>query len=368
MILLSVGPAPGALVAPEISRELAAAGHEIVFVLQPGTEYFIGPAAFAGHAQPACEPEERPDAVVLVPVDAAELARLARGLSEGSAEETATDVRPVVVAPGLDAGTARHPAVRENLALLRDDGWSVLGEGEIPEPAEVVAAVLGGIGSLCGPLAGLKVVVSAGGTREPIDAVRFVGNRSSGRMGLAVAREAQRMGAEVTVVAANVGDREPGVRWADVETVAELERAVRDAIRGADALVMAAAVSDFTPAAAVEGKIRRGGEDRLSLELVPTADVLAGVREENPGLFVVGFAATHGDPVPDAREKLRKKGANLIVGNDVSRADIGFESGQNEVYVVGAEEERFVPRASKEEVARAILEEMVENMKSEGRI
>lgn len=366
MILLAVAPAPGALAAPEISHGLSTAGHAVEVVLQPGAERFVGPAAFAGSAFTADAPSRRPDALVFAPAGAAELARLARGLAGGAAESYA-DVRPAVAAPDLDPDTARHPAVRENLSLLRRDGWRVLGEGTLADAGEVVAAVLGGLGAAGGPLAGMRVVVSAGGTREPIDAVRFVGNRSSGRMGLAVAREALRMGAEVTVVAANVETLEPGVRWVAVETVAELEEAVREAVRGADALLMAAAVSDFTPASVLEGKIRRGKKARLTLELVPTADVLAGVREENPELFVVGFAATHGDPVPDAREKLRKKGANLVVGNDVSRTDIGFEAGQNEVWVVGEDRERFVPRASKEEVACAILEEMVETMISKGR-
>ncbi len=220
---------------------------------------------------------------------------------------------------------------------------------------EVVARVLGGLG---GPMSGLRVLVTAGGTHEPMDSVRFIGNRSSGKMGLAVARGALRLGAEVTVVAANVEGSEPGVTWIPVETVEELQAEVLERAGSADALIMAAAVSDFTPAAPVEEKIRRG-QGTTAIELKPTADVLKAVREKNPDLFVVGFAATHGNPVPDAREKLVTKGADIIVGNDISLEGVGFGAEENEVYVVGRAEERFVPRASKREVARVILESLL---------
>jgi phosphopantothenoylcysteine decarboxylase/phosphopantothenate--cysteine ligase len=213
-------------------------------------------------------------------------------------------------------------------------------------------------------MSGVRLLVTAGGTREPIDSVRFIGNRSSGRMGLAVAHEAVRLGAEVTVVAANVDGVEPGTRHHAVETVEELQEAVLDLAGAADALVMAAAVSDFTPASRAREKIRRSA-GTTSLELAPTADILEAVRERYPHLFVVGFAATHGDPLADAREKLAKKGADLVVGNDISREGVGFSAADNEVYVVGREKERFVPRASKEEVASVILESLIAEMDEE---
>ena len=268
-----------------------------------------------------------------------------------------------VVAPDLDAGTACHPAVRENLDLLRKDGYHIVEgrEGEMASTGEIVAALLG---SLHGPMSGQRLLVTAGGTREPIDSVRFIGNRSSGKMGLAVAREALRLGAEVTVVAANVDTVEPGTRCLTVETVEELREEVLDLAADSDALVMAAAVSDFTPASRVSEKIRRSAAT-TSLELAPTADILEAVRERYPGLFVVGFAATHGDPVADAREKLAKKGANLVVGNDISREGVGFGAAENEVYIVSREKERFVPRASKEQVARVILDSMMAEMDEE---
>jgi phosphopantothenoylcysteine decarboxylase/phosphopantothenate--cysteine ligase len=164
------------------------------------------------------------------------------------------------------------------------------------------------------------------------------------------------------VVAANIEVREPGTEWAAVETVEELRTEVLRSAGSADALVMAAAVSDFAPATSLTEKIRRshGG---LQLRLKATPDILKAVRERYPDLFVVGFAATHGDPVPDAREKLGSKGVDLVVGNDISREDIGFGTEENEVYVIGRGGERFVPRAPKESVARVILESLLEEMR-----
>jgi phosphopantothenoylcysteine decarboxylase / phosphopantothenate---cysteine ligase len=208
----------------------------------------------------------------------------------------------------------------------------------------------------------VRVLVTAGGTYEPIDKVRFVGNRSSGKMGKAIAREAYRRGAEVMVVAANVEEKEPGIRWMNVETYAEVEKATVRLAAHADALIMAAAISDFTPAEVNEGKIRRGGTEELDLKLVATGDILQAVRESNPKLFMVGFAATFGDPAPDAREKLGSKGIDLVVGNDISHEGSGFGSDENEVYIVGREGEQFVPRASKTEVAREILEAVASEM------
>ena len=362
MILLAVGPGPGALETPEILRELAAEGHRVEVVLRPRAELFVGPAAFASLAPIVEEPTEPPEAVVFAPATAGTLARLARSLGEGPAEETyASGVRPAVVAPELDEATRRHPAVRENIELLRGDGCKVLeGSSEVMvSPVTVVNEVLN---AFDGPLSGLRLLVTAGGTQEPIDRVRFVGNRSSGKMGRAIAREAYRRGAGVTVVAANVVGKEPGVRWVDVESYAELEKATTRIAGEVDALVMAAAVSDFTPSEVVEGKIRRGGAKELDLKLVATGDILKAVREANSGLFMVGFAATHGDPVPDAREKLESKDANLVVGNDVSASGSGFGSDDNEVHIVGRSGRSFVSRAPKTEVARAILDALIREM------
>jgi phosphopantothenoylcysteine decarboxylase/phosphopantothenate--cysteine ligase len=358
VILLHVGPAPGALAAPEIARGLRSAGHRVDVVLDERAGAYVGPAAFEGAVATLGPDAAEPIDTVYAPATAGTLARLAHGLAVGGSR-----TQNLVVAPDLDEATAGHPAVRENLQRLEDDGCRVIrgASGRMASVGEVISAVLGSLG---GALDGLRVVVTAGGTREPIDGVRFVGNRSSGKMGRALAREAVRMGAEVTVVAANVGEPEPGTGWVDVETVDELEEAVLAAVDDADVLVMAAAVSDFKLAERLEGKIRRSGN--LSVEFEPTTDVLKSVTGRYPKLYVVGFAATHGDPVDDAREKLGKKGVDLVVGNDISGAGIGFGSEENEVYLVGREVERFVPRASKAEVARIILETVAVEAREKG--
>ena len=208
-------------------------------------------------------------------------------------------------------------------------------------------------------LDGLGLLVTAGGTREPIDSVRYVGNRSSGRMGFAIAEEAARRGAEVTVVAANVSlPREPGVRYLDVETAEELREAALVEFDGADVLVMAAAVSDFRPAAPVEDKISKSGLAGLSVEMEPTPDVLEELAaRRRPDQVVVGFAAEHGEvAVERARGKLERKRLDAVVVNDISRADIGFDVAENEVTVVTAAGAEQVPRGSKAEVAAAVLD------------
>jgi phosphopantothenoylcysteine decarboxylase/phosphopantothenate--cysteine ligase len=363
LILLAVGPGMGALRTPGIAQELVSAGHEVEVVLEPRTEIFVGPAAFASVARVVAVASAPPEAIVFAPATAGILARLARGMEGVASHFYASAMRPTVVAPEIDEGTASHPAVRENIALLDADGVRIVGgAGEVASPAEVAGAVLN---AMDGPLTGLRILITAGGTREAIDRVRVVSNRSSGKMGRAIAREAWRRGAEVTVVAANVEEAEPGVRWVPVETYAELEEATIRLAREVDALVMAAAVSDFTPAEVHEGKIRRGGRKELDLRLVATGDILEAVRVRNPKLFMVGFAATHGNPVPDAREKLARKGVNFMVGNDVSLAETGFGSDDNEVYIVGRSGEDFVPLASKREVAGRILDTLAANIGEE---
>lgn len=364
MILLAVGSGAGALQTPEIAREFASTDYNVEVVLEQGVEHFIGPAAFS--VPVVEEPPQSPEAVIFAPATTSTLARLARGLTGGPFERGyLAGVRLTIVAPEFDEATRDHPAVRENVALLRDDGCRVLegsGEEDMASPEAIVGETLNALG---GPLSGLHVLVTAGGTREPIDKIRFVGNRSSGKMGRALAREAYRRGAEVTVVAANVEGKVPGVRWVDVESYSEIEEATTELAKEADALIMAAAVSDFTPASMEEGKIRRGSTEELEIKLVTTGDILQAVRESNPELFMIGFAATFGDPLPDAREKLETKGVNLMVGNDVSLEGSGFGSDENEVVVVGRAEgagERFVPRASKQEVADAILDALAQEI------
>ncbi len=213
---------------------------------------------------------------------------------------------------------------------------------------------------------GLRVLVTAGGTREPIDSVRYVGNRSSGRMGLAVAAEAARRGAEVTLVCANVALPAPeGVTTVGVETAAELEHAVQEGFPTADVLVMAAAPADFRPATPEGSKIAKDGRAGLTVELEPTTDILSALATaRRPGQILIGFAAEHGEGAVDrGRAKLERKGLDAVVVNDISRADIGFDSSENEVTIVTAAGERPVSRRPKEAVAGAILDE-VESFRS----
>ena len=363
MILCSVGPGPGALTAPEVCGLVAEAGHRMEVILEKKTLNFVGPAAFARNATIVSTPTETPQALVFVPATAGTIARLAHAMSESVSEEAYATVKgPIVVVPDSTEGLLDHPSVLDNLDLLKRDGCRVVWTGQenmvrVDEISSIVFSELGG------PLRGMRILVTAGGTREPIDSVRFVGNRSSGKMGLAIAREAFRRGAEVSVVAANVEALEPGTEWVPVETVDELREAVVGRAGESDALIMAAAVSDFKPATTLKEKVRRS--EGLSVDFVATEDILESVRSQNPGLFMVGFAATHGNPVPDAREKLGAKGVNLVVGNDISRAGIGFGAEENEVYVVAPGGERFVPQASKHDVARVILDELETEMKKE---
>jgi phosphopantothenoylcysteine decarboxylase/phosphopantothenate--cysteine ligase len=232
------------------------------------------------------------------------------------------------------------------------------GRGRLPDPERLLAAVEAAASwEGARPWDGLNVLVTAGGTREPIDPVRFIGNRSSGRMGIALAAAAAKRGATVTLVVANVALPAPvGVRRVDVETTADLQGAVAAEFPSTSVLLMAAAPADFRPHATSEGKLSRDGG--LELTLQPTDDILAGlVAGRAPGQTIVGFAAEHGgDAVGRARAKLSRKGADLIVLNDVSDPRIGFESVENEVTLVAAEDEIAVPRAGKDAVAEAILD------------
>jgi phosphopantothenoylcysteine decarboxylase/phosphopantothenate--cysteine ligase len=235
--------------------------------------------------------------------------------------------------------------------------------GRLPEPSELLAAceaLLAG-SLLPGPLAGLRVLVTAGGTREPIDSVRYIGNRSSGKMGFALAREAERRGAEVTIIAANVAlAPPPHAQLLEVQTAAELLGACRREFERSDVLLMAAAVADFRPAAAVAHKLKKDVGPMPTIELVSTEDILGALApERRPGQLVVGFAAEHGaGALAYAREKLLRKRLDAVVVNDISRSDIGFDVAENEVTIVTKDRERRVPRTSKEQVAVAVLDEV----------
>jgi phosphopantothenoylcysteine decarboxylase/phosphopantothenate--cysteine ligase len=272
-----------------------------------------------------------------------------------------------------------HPATQANVETLRLRGAAIVapgrgelaskgewGDGRLAEPPDILAAIEAALGPEPRSLDGVHVLVTAGGTREPIDSVRYVGNRSSGRMGFAVASEAARRGAQVTVVAANVSlEREHGIEYVDVETAAELEQATVRAFEHADALVMAAAVADFRPSAPESSKISKSGRDGMTIDLEPTVDVLSSLSgRRRADQVLVGFAAEHGEgAVERARGKLERKRLDAVVVNDISRSDIGFEANENEVTLVTATGDEQVPFGPKADVARAILD-LVERLRS----
>jgi phosphopantothenoylcysteine decarboxylase/phosphopantothenate--cysteine ligase len=325
---------------------------------------------------------ERCDVLAIAPASANTLAKLAAGLADNLLTSAAlASPAPLVLAPAMNARMWEHPATRANLETLRERGAHVIGpeEGELAsrgergagrlaEPPEILATIESALAVSAsarpgGPLDGLRVLVTAGGTREPIDSVRYVGNRSSGRMGLAVAEQAAARGADVTLVCANISlPRPEGVSVLDVGTAAELEEAVKRGFETADVLVMAAAPADFRPAAPDAGKIAKTGRDGLVIELEPTTDILATVAaRRRPGQTLIGFAAEHGPgAIERGRAKLERKGLDAVVVNDISRSDIGFDSAENEVTIVLADGERPLKRAPKAEIAAAILDQVQE--------
>jgi phosphopantothenoylcysteine decarboxylase/phosphopantothenate--cysteine ligase len=375
-VLLGVTGGIAAYKACELLRLLVRDGHEVTPLLTPDAERFVTVHTFEALARREAARDLYPhltaaDLLVIAPLSANTLAKLAHGLADTVLTQAALAVRcPVLAAPAMNVRMWEHPATQANVALLRERGVELIGpevgelaEGEygvgrMSEPEAIFARcaeLLGG----AGPLRGKHVVVSAGGTREPLDMVRYVGNRSSGKMGVAVAREARRRGAEVTLVAANLATPPPeGVEVVQAPTAADIAREVlaRD---GVDVVVMAAAVADYRPAVPADDK-RPKDDDRWLVELEPTVDVLAelGRRQAN-GQVLVGFAADEGERgLERAREKLANKRGNLFVYNDVSRSDIGFESDFNELVLLTPTGERAVSRRSKEECAVAILDEV----------
>jgi phosphopantothenoylcysteine decarboxylase/phosphopantothenate--cysteine ligase len=405
-VLLGVSGGIAAYRAVELARLATKAGHAVRVVQTPASLEFVGRASFegitgapvlveeferdplrgrypgeppAGHAPIShLELVRRCDVLCVAPASANTIAKLAAGIADNlltSAYLACT--RPVAVAPAMNNHMYEHPATRANLDTLRSRGVRVIdpgtgalasrgewGVGRLAEPGQILRAVelIAGTGAPR-PLDGARVLVTAGGTREPLDAVRYLGNRSSGRMGFALAEEAARRGAEVTVIAANVAlPRAPGIEYVDASSAAELREATLARFPGCDVLLMAAAVADYRPAKAQECKIDKQEHSALELELVRNPDVLSEVSVgRRAGQVVVGFAAEHGkDAVERARAKLARKGVDAIVVNDISRPEIGFDAGQNEVTIVDIERETEVSRRPKEAVAAAVLDRVQE--------
>jgi phosphopantothenoylcysteine decarboxylase/phosphopantothenate--cysteine ligase len=376
-VLLGVTGGIAAYKACELCRLLVREGHDVVPLVTPGAERFVTAETFRALARRPPGDDvylhlTRADLLVVAPCTANTLAKLAHGLADNVLTEAALAHRgPFVVAPAMNPRMWSHPATRANTEALRargvvlvgpDEGETAEGElgvGRMAEPEEILRAALEVLhGSSV--LRGKRVLVSAGGTREPLDAVRFVGNRSSGRMGVAVAAEARRRGAEVTLLAANLAVPAPaGVELVETPTAADLEREALARAAEADVVVMAAAVADYRPAEALASK-RPKDTATWTLELEPTADVLSALGERRrEGQLLVGFAAETEDAgLARAHTKLVGKGADLFVLNDVSRTDIGFDAYENEVTLLTAAGERTVAKAPKGEIAAAVLDEV----------
>ena len=376
-ILVGVTGGIAAYKACTVVRLLVRAGHDVYPIVTEGAARFVAPETFFALARrsPSEDPYphlERADLLVIAPLTANSLARLAHGLADDLLTEAAlAHDGPLVVAPAMNVRMWQHPATQANAETLRARGVLFVGpaEGELAEgesgpgrmsePEEIAEAVEQALSAPTGPLAGRRVLVSAGGTREQLDAVRFLGNRSSGRMGVAVAEEARRRGADVTLLAANLAVPAPsGVTVVETPTAADLER---EAIaRGdADVIVMAAAVADYRPAAPETEKRPKDGAP-WTVELTPTTDVLAALgAARTPEQVLVGFAADGaGKGLERAREKRAKKGADLIVFNDISRTDIGFDTPENEVVIVSNGTEQHVAKGPKSRIAAAVLDEV----------
>ena len=409
-ILIGVSGGIAAYKAVELARLATQAGHGVRVTMTDAAARFVGAATFEGitgapvlvdefsrdplrgtypgDELPAHDPishlavVERADAFVVAPASANTLAKLAAGICDSLLTTSfLACTAPRIVAPAMNGRMWEAAATGANVATLRERGIEVMepgegalasrgehGRGRMPEPEEILTAIEAAIGAnpaeSAAPanpadLAGRRVLVTAGGTREQIDPVRFIGNRSSGRMGVALAEAAARRGAEVTLIAANVAlPVAAGVERVDVTSAAELEDATAKAFGGADLLLMAAAVADFRPADPNPGKLAREEGSGLTIELEPTADVLAGLAgSRRNGQVLVGFAAEHGgDFVARARGKLERKGIDAIVVNDVSDRAIGFESRDNVVTIVSTAGEERLPRGSKRDLADAILD------------
>jgi phosphopantothenoylcysteine decarboxylase/phosphopantothenate--cysteine ligase len=410
-ILLGVTGGIAAYKALELVRLATKAGHAVRVIQTDISQRFVGAASFAAltgapvltgefERDPArgAFPDQRPpehdplshlelvrnaDAFIVAPASANTIAKLAHGLADNLLTSAALAATcPVLVAPAMNNHMYEHPATRANLDVLRDRGVTVIdpgtgalgskdewGVGRLAEPPDLLRAVEAVLPDAHGHLVGLKVLVTAGGTREPIDSVRFVGNRSSGRMGFALAEEAAALGADVTVIAANVSlDRNPRVRYVDAATAAELKEACEAAFPGTDVLLMAAAVADYRPTEAAATKLKKDKSDTLTLTLERTDDIISALAAaRRPEQTLVGFAAEHGEgAVEYGRDKLQRKGLDAVVVNDIGRKDIGFEGVENEVTIITAAGERHVPRTSKAAVARAVLE-TVNDLRTEQR-
>jgi phosphopantothenoylcysteine decarboxylase/phosphopantothenate--cysteine ligase len=385
-VVLGVAGGIAAYKAIDVCRRLVDAGAHVIPVLTEGALHFVGRTTFDAlgserawtslwdetHPIPHTHLGQTADLVIVAPATARVLGLYATGISDDLLTNILLATRaPVLVCPAMHTEMWEHPAVQDNLRVLRSRGVHVVepevgrlaggdvGAGRLAEPGTIVhaaTAILEGT-PVAADLTGLRVIVTAGGTREPIDPVRFIGNRSSGKQGHAVAEEAAARGAKVTLVTTVGLPVSAGIDAIRVDTAAQMEQAVLSRSEGADVVVMAAAVADFRPVQAAPSKIKKSG-GLPKVELEPTADILAELgANRRPGQVLVGFAAETDDLRVNAAEKLQRKGIDLIVANDVSEPGVGFEHDTNAVVILGADGSSLeVPLADKRAIARSILD------------
>ena len=378
-VVVGVGAGPRTYRAIDLISHLMKAGALVDVVLEPDAVKFVTPLTFRSlthrsvsvdlfdpHSEESVEHVklgQRADLVVVLPTPIRLLAKLALGLADDLVGTTVlASAGPVLVAPDLDEATARHPRVRDHLARLGENGYQVL-EGRTPGELAEWPEIRQAIEAVLAPrrdLTGRTVVVSAGGTQEPIDPVRYITNRSSGKMGYAIAEAARQRGARVVLVTAAQLAPPPGIDVVPVQTALEMGEAIGRAVDQADVLIMAAAVADYRVSRPADHKIKKGaqGDGSLTLELVKNPDILA---EVNGRFLKVGFAAESQDLTENAREKLAKKNLDLIVANDITATDAGFSVDTNRVTLLdraGRVEE--LPLLLKSEVAHAILDRVAQ--------
>ncbi len=387
-VTLGVTGSVSAYKSVEAARRLEDAGALVDVALTPSAARFIPPLTFRSLVQgevaadlwdPSAPAEQhvamgrRADTMLVAPASATTIAKLAQGLGDNPVTLTALATSaPLVVAPAMDSVMYAQPGVQANLELLKARGVFIAGPaigrlasggsglGRLIEPVELAAAVRSAIGRTVGDLRGRHIIVTAGGTREPIDPVRFVGNHSSGKMGVAVAEAARDQGAAVTLVTTQSPPAGSyGIVVRRVDTALEMQETIRKAARGADALVMAAAVADYRPAEAAESKLKKqdAEEPGMVLELVENPDVIASI--DAPHLLKVGFAAETDDLIANARAKIEKKGLAFIAANDVTESDAGFQAETNRVVLLDASgEAERLPLLHKYDVGVRILERL----------
>ncbi len=396
-IVLGVTGGIAAYKAIEVCRRLVNEGAHVIPVLTNAAHNMIGPTTLSALASepvktsmfsdsdpiPHTRLGQDADLILVCPATARIISDYRTGRSGDllSATLIAT-MAPVVICPAMHTEMWEHPAVQENLAVLVDRGAIIVppeqgrlaggdvGTGRLASPEVVVEAVIATLrgvqAATGGPLVGRRVVVSAGGTREAIDPVRFIGNRSSGKQGHALAGEAAALGADVVLVTTSQLPTPPGVRRVDVESAAEMHAAMVAESVGADVIIMSAAVADFRPAVVVDRKLKKA-DGVPSVELEPTVDILAALGEQKPPRQVlVGFAAETDDLEANATGKLKRKGADLLVANDVSAPGVGFAHDTNAVTIFGSDgSAQVVPLSSKDAIARAVLAAVIDRLPSE---